>query len=403
MAGCCGTEIGNGFSERGKAMIQSLTASVCVSTAESVLPEKLADILHKTFSGTWSIQLRSLNQRFFELNCQVPEFAAELEIPLRKVLQQKLLRGRIECRLSYSAAAEEKSRTGAKLRSGLTFPAPDSELVFSEMRQLLDLQRVAGNLGLELQCPDPLDLLRHCRELQQAWDQAEEQTPFRHRQNEGQDESQEDSPKVGSAAETVWAVTWQQIVLQFCRQACEQLVVVRQREGRELYRELLRLHQAFVGQCKQAHRWEGRIPAYYRRQLREKYRRFQESVQSSSGLQDWPAKPAAANTELREDRLLSELSLFLAKGDVREELSRLCIHARHLFDLLRNACQAGSEPAKPGRESGSCAKELDFLLQEMNREANTLGSKSPVVELQQVAVQMKIIIEQMREQSKNVL
>ncbi len=53
--------------------------------------------------------------------------------------------------------------------------------------------------------------------------------------------------------------------------------------------------------------------------------------------------------------------------------------------------------------SDSCAKELDFLLQEMNREANTLGSKSPIVELQQIAVQLKVFIEQMREQAKNVL
>ena len=82
---------------------------------------------------------------------------------------------------------------------------------------------------------------------------------------------------------------------------------------------------------------------------------------------------------------------------MREELSRLDIHAKGFLQILQRAAQASTS------EASACAKELDFLLQEMNREVNTLGSKSPLVELQQIAIRMKVIIEQMREQTKNVL
>jgi uncharacterized protein (TIGR00255 family) len=88
------------------------------------------------------------------------------------------------------------------------------------------------------------------------------------------------------------------------------------------------------------------------------------------------------------ERLAQELALFASKIDVAEELSRLVAHVAEVERVLG----AG----------GACGKRLDFLMQELNREANTLGSKSVDTELTRVAVELKVAIEQMREQVQNI-
>lgn len=88
------------------------------------------------------------------------------------------------------------------------------------------------------------------------------------------------------------------------------------------------------------------------------------------------------------DRILQEVALYAQKIDVDEELGRLESHLTEVERVL----QAG----------GTAGKRLDFLMQELNREANTLGSKSVTAELAQVSVELKVLIEQMREQVQNI-
>ncbi len=95
-----------------------------------------------------------------------------------------------------------------------------------------------------------------------------------------------------------------------------------------------------------------------------------------------------AGLDPNEDRLKQELAIFATKIDVAEELQRLSGHVTEVRRVLR----AG----------GSAGKRLDFLAQELHREANTLGSKSVDVELSQVSLELKVLIEQMREQVQNV-
>lgn len=89
-----------------------------------------------------------------------------------------------------------------------------------------------------------------------------------------------------------------------------------------------------------------------------------------------------------EERLRQELTLFAQKIDVDEELSRLEAHLQEVRRILG----AG----------GAVGKRLDFLMQELNREANTLGAKSVSAEVSQVAMDLKLLIEQMREQIQNL-
>lgn len=96
----------------------------------------------------------------------------------------------------------------------------------------------------------------------------------------------------------------------------------------------------------------------------------------------------ALQLEVQESRIEQEIALILTRLDVSEELDRLATHIKEVSRTLSCDTVAG--------------RRLDFLMQELNREANTLSSKSDSVELSQIAVEMKVLIEQMREQIQNI-
>ena len=89
-----------------------------------------------------------------------------------------------------------------------------------------------------------------------------------------------------------------------------------------------------------------------------------------------------------KERALNEAAAYAIRIDVAEELARLRAHLDEIERLLR--------------KGGELGKRLDFLIQELQREANTLGSKSAALELTQVSVEMKVLVEQMREQVQNL-
>jgi uncharacterized protein (TIGR00255 family) len=119
-------------------------------------------------------------------------------------------------------------------------------------------------------------------------------------------------------------------------------------------------------------------------QLVEQQRqRFLERWKDAMSLTDGAALPEAA-----QDRALSEATAFAIRIDVAEEITRLESHLTEIERLLAKGGEAG--------------KRLDFLIQELHREANTLGSKSAALELTRISVDMKVLIEQMREQVQNI-
>jgi uncharacterized protein (TIGR00255 family) len=89
-----------------------------------------------------------------------------------------------------------------------------------------------------------------------------------------------------------------------------------------------------------------------------------------------------------DDRIMQEVAVFATRIDVAEELSRLSTHLDEVERVLK--------------QGGASGKRLDFLMQELNREANTLGSKSAITEVSQASMDLKLLIEQMREQIQNL-
>ena len=89
-----------------------------------------------------------------------------------------------------------------------------------------------------------------------------------------------------------------------------------------------------------------------------------------------------------DERIKQEVVLFASRIDVAEELNRLTAHISEVRRVLKSG--------------GAVGKRLDFLMQELNRESNTLGSKSVSTDTTKVSIELKVLIEQMREQIQNI-
>ncbi len=160
----------------------------------------------------------------------------------------------------------------------------------------------------------------------------------------------------------------QEKALQLLDQALDQLVATREREGEQIRRLLLARLEGIEAQVRRARE---RLPEI-RTRLREKLLARLEELQA----------------KVDADRVEQELVMLAQKLDIDEELDRLDGHVAETRRVLER-----DEPV---------GRRLDFLMQEFNREANTLGSKSADGDTTAVAVELKVLIEQMREQVQNV-
>ena len=156
--------------------------------------------------------------------------------------------------------------------------------------------------------------------------------------------------------------------LALIRQALADLAASREREGNKLKAMLEERCRAIEAQIE---RVAPRVPAIHDTYVEKLGARLRE-----------------AGLDPDAERLKQELALFATKVDVAEEVSRLATHVAEVRRVLA--------------QGGSAGKRLDFLMQELNREANTLGSKSVDAELSQAALEIKVLIEQMREQVQNI-
>jgi len=274
----------------------------------------------ETALGTLTMELRSVNHRYLDVQFRMSDDLRILEPSLREIANAQLTRGKAECRISL----------GRTLQSTL----PD-RLKTDLLARLADLDAQVRQHFPQAPGLSVADVLR--------W------------------------PGMVEAAE---------LSMDVMREACEALMrrvlaeftACREREGaklRDLLLDRLTQMETLVTQVRP------RVPqlvAQYQERLTLKLR---EAVAS-----------------LDEDRLRQEVTLFASKVDVDEELGRLTTHLAETRRILK--------------QDGTAGKRLDFLMQELNREANTLGSKSVDTEVSRTSMELKVLIEQMREQVQNI-
>ena len=168
--------------------------------------------------------------------------------------------------------------------------------------------------------------------------------------------------------------------LRTAQQCLKALLESREREGEKLVAVLTDRTQRLRTLAAQA---EPLVPAVVQKQQARFLQRWQEALASADGTAGGGIPPQAM-----QERALQEAATYAIRIDVAEELSRLVAHLDEIDRLLARG--------------GELGKRLDFLIQELHREANTLGSKSAALELTGISVEMKVLIEQMREQVQNI-
>ena len=264
-------------------------------------------------------ELRSVNHRYGDISIKLPERLRFTETDLRRLIADKLKRGKIECSISYKKQSYNQSMT-----------------INHELVDLL--LNVAADIEARMTNPQPFSALQVL-----AFPGV-----------------QQDSDIDKEILQTA--------ILQLLTQALDHLLENRLREGAQLAELLIeRCHKAKLlvsaGQT--------RMPEVLNGLRIKLLNRVTELV-----------------AEPNFDRLEQELVLMAQKLDVAEELERLEMHVQEVLHTLK-------QPEPAGRR-------LDFLMQEMNREANTLGSKSADKEMTQISIDLKVLIEQMREQVQNI-
>lgn len=264
-------------------------------------------------------ELRSVNHRYSDLSVKLPERLRFAEVDVRRLIADKLKRGKIECALSY------KRQPGSQNFSV----------------NLLTVQNLlAATAEIESCMSNPLAF------------SALDVLAF---------------PGIQQDSETDKEVLREKIAL-LLEGTLEKMLETRAREGAQLAQLLAERCDKIDQLLQAAHRRMPEVLANLRGKL-------------TTRVVELVAEP-------NFDRLEQELVLLAQKLDVAEELDRLQTHIAE----VRRAIQ---QPEPTGRR-------LDFLMQEMNREANTLGSKSADREMTQISIDLKVLIEQMREQIQNI-
>ena len=169
---------------------------------------------------------------------------------------------------------------------------------------------------------------------------------------------------------------WGDMLAPLAAEALDALLAARAREGE-------RLAEMLLDRLKQLAALAAQAAPLVPKLVDQQRQRFLERWKDAMALTEGSALPEAA-----QDRALSEATAFAIRIDVAEELTRLASHLEEIGRLVR--------------QGGDIGKRLDFLIQELHREANTLGSKSAALELTHISVDMKVLIEQMREQVQNI-
>ncbi|MCU0761736.1 MAG: YicC family protein [Hydrogenophaga sp.] len=184
-----------------------------------------------------------------------------------------------------------------------------------------------------------------------------------------------------SSRHAVDAGALQEPLMELALRSVDQLVEARAREGQRLA-DMLRDRSGRLRQL--AQEAQPLIPLLVAQQRQRFLDRWNEAMQAGSG----STGPLGGASEMAQDRALTEATAFAIRIDVAEEITRLDSHLTEIERLLSRG--------------GEIGKRLDFLIQELHREANTLGAKSSSLELTRISVDMKVLVEQMREQVQNI-
>lgn len=322
-----------------------------------------------------TIEIRSINSRFLDINIKLPEDLRYMEPQLREKINKNITRGKVELRLSYTK----------------TFLENNQEINTDYLENLVQQLKQARILLPETPSPTLFEILEKAN----------------------QSKDNDISPE-----------TWLELSLSACDKAIKQLLLSRQREGQRLGKFMLDQASEIIQIVDTA---KADIPILNQEHQKKINTRIKDSLNAvcPTGFENITGAELSA-------RIAQEASLFAMRGDIEEELTRIKSHVQELQNIIgldpdsfntTDVAQANpsdikenesstkntattskpksSKTSKSGKNT-SAGKRIDFLCQELNREANTLGSKANGIEITNAAIDLKLLIEQLREQAQNI-
>jgi uncharacterized protein (TIGR00255 family) len=290
----------------------------------------------ETENGTITIEVKSVNSRFLDLQFRINDEFRSIEPLFRDALTKKLTRGKVECRFSFGKKNGEDQQ---------------KSLNQTVLRQLKEFQT-----DLKMHFPTAAefsvnDLLR--------W------------------------PGVIEEAE-ISSEHLQETITSVIDLTIQEFIASREREGAALAAVLLRCvddMDAIVLRITPL------LPLVLQQFQQKSINRLEEALGLALDKPELSNAPSISRDEVL-DRIRQEVTMYGIRIDVNEELARLSGHLNETRQILKKGGQVG--------------KRLDFMMQELNREANTLGSKAALKELADASMELKLLIEQMREQVQNL-
>lgn len=290
--------------------------------------------------GTINMEIRSVNNRYLDLHLRLAEELRFSEASIRELLGQSLRRGKVELRVNFQRA----------------FNASSNQLNPALLTQLAKQLEMARSVIPDIPAPRLSEVIAL------------------NNQEQGLDHA-----------------VWLPAIQQSLQAALKDLDAAKLREGQRLAEVMLTVASQMTVLVDEV---ETHLPELLIEHQKKITTRLTEALTAVSpeGFQQISGEELSA-------RIAQESSLFSLRIDVAEEITRLRSHINELSHLLNT----GNTTDKNSRtRQGSLGKRLDFLFQEMNREANTLGSKAGSIEVTRAAIDLKLMIEQLREQAQNI-
>ena len=270
-------------------------------------------------------EIRSVNNRFIEINTRLPKFLAALELPIKKFIKSKCARGSFDLFLSLEKSDDSGSDLEIKPNLGL------ATQYFEAFKKIKDKLGLKGDM--------PIEALLGVKDIIKT-------EPLT------LDTSQEE------------------MILETVGDALSSLIKMRQEEGSNLQKDLANRLQEIHQLVQKIQERQPVVLEEYRNRLGDKIKTLTEGM------------------ELDETRLAQETALMADRCDISEEITRLGSHFEQFNGMFKKA--------------GPIGRKMEFITQEINRETNTIGSKSVDFQISQNVIEIKSLLEKIREQIQNI-
>lgn len=272
----------------------------------------------------FSIEMKSVNNRYLDINIRLPKFMIALEEDIRKIISSRLKRGKVDVFINYKSYGKGNAKPILNLELAKEY--------YNCLTELSETLKIENDVTVSkiAKLPDIITLETEEEDLDEVLNE----------------------------------------VKPLLESALDKMVEMRMVEGEKLREDIFSKLSKIEDNVREIEGFAGEVPKNYKLKLEERIKELTQGV------------------EINEERIAQEVAIFADKVAVDEEITRLY---SHLDQMRKTLCL-----------DESIGRKLDFIIQEMNRETNTIGSKCNDINMTNLVIDIKNLIEKIREQVQNI-